>query len=71
MTTPRRDTPRYTLRSYVGLPRSLRRDMLALVNRGYTPEEWKAEQARLKRAQAKLEASEKAARLVERPVAQA
>ncbi len=56
MTTPRRDTPRYTLRSYVGLPRSLRRDMLALVNRGYTPEEWKTEQARQKRARAKEQA---------------
>lgn len=42
-------TPRQTLRFYAGLPRGLARDMLAIVNKGWTPEAWKAEQRRIDR----------------------
>jgi uncharacterized protein YdaU (DUF1376 family) len=42
-------TTRRSLRFYAGVPRAQARAMLAIVNRGWSPEAWKAEQKRLDR----------------------
>lgn len=55
--TPPRTERRATLRDYPGVPHALKRELLAVVNRGYTPEQWRAEQARRKGAALKAEAA--------------
>ena len=48
--------PKHSLRYYAGLPRALAKSMLTIVNQGWSPEAWKAEQQRLNRVEEKLRA---------------